>query len=84
MTLPPMDPDDLDRLLAAVLDPAAARPSGRLRPVVVGWPHPVVRLPRRRRAGLVGPAGPYGTTGFSGQIEGLSVVSPTAPLTYNP
>ncbi len=33
-----MDPAALDRLLAAVLDPAAARPSSRLRPLVVGWP----------------------------------------------
>ena len=54
----PMDPAALALLLAAVLDPAAARPSGRLRPRVVGWPHPVVRLPRRHRAGLVAPRCP--------------------------
>jgi hypothetical protein len=31
-----MPADPLALLLAAVLDPAAARPSGRLRPLVVG------------------------------------------------
>lgn len=48
-----MNPDPFDLLLMAVFDPSKARPSGRLRPVVVGRPHPVVRLPRLRRAGLV-------------------------------
>jgi len=44
------DPDPL----AALLDPAAARSSGRLRPRVVGWPvGRLRRLPRLRRAGLV-------------------------------
>lgn len=42
-----MPADPLSALVAAVFDPTAARPSGRLRPVVVGWP--LVRLPRRRR-----------------------------------
>lgn len=51
-----MDPAALDRLLAAVLDPATARPSGRLRPVVVGWPVGRVRRLRRvRRVGVVSP-----------------------------
>jgi hypothetical protein len=52
-----MDPAALDRLLlAAVLDPAAARPSGRLRPLVVGWPVGRVRRLRRvRRVGVVSP-----------------------------
>jgi hypothetical protein len=40
----PMPADPQALLLAAVLDPAAARPSGRLRPLVLGWPHPVVRF----------------------------------------
>jgi hypothetical protein len=40
----------------AVLDPAAAHPSGRMRPRVVGRPRPLVQL-RRRRAGLVALAG---------------------------
>ncbi len=49
-----MDRAALDRLLAAVLDPAAARPSGRLRPVVVGWPvGRLLRLRRVRRVGVV-------------------------------
>jgi hypothetical protein len=43
-----MDPAALDRLLAAVLNPAAAPPFGRLRPRVVGWP--VGQLLRLRRS----------------------------------
>lgn len=49
-------PDPLAALLAAVLDPAAARPPGQLRPLLIGRPHPLRRLPRRRRAGLVSPS----------------------------
>jgi hypothetical protein len=54
-TIPaPMDPAALAQLLAAVLDPAAARPSGRLRPRVVGWPvGRLLRLRRVRRVGVV-------------------------------
>jgi hypothetical protein len=49
----PMPADPLAALVAAVFDPAVARPSGRLRPVVVGRPRPLVRLPRRRRVVVV-------------------------------
>jgi len=42
-----MPTDPLAPLVAAVFQPAAARPSGRLRPVVVGRPRPLVRLRRR-------------------------------------
>lgn len=48
-----MPADPLAPLLAAVFDPAVARPSGRLRPVVVGRPRPLVRLRRVRRVGVV-------------------------------
>lgn len=41
-----MPSDPLAALVAAVFDPTAARPSGRLRPVVIGRPRPVVRLRR--------------------------------------
>ena len=45
--------DSYDLILAAVFDPSKPRPSRRLRPLVVGRPHPLMRLPRRRRAGLL-------------------------------
>jgi hypothetical protein len=48
-----MNCDSYDLILAAVFDPSKPRPSRRLRPVVVGRPHPLMRLPRRRRAGLL-------------------------------
>lgn len=48
-----MNCDSYDPILAAVFDLSKPRPSRRLRPVVVGRPHPLMRLPRRRRAGLV-------------------------------
>jgi hypothetical protein len=86
----PLPADPLALLLAAVLDPSAARPSGRLRPLVVGWPHPVVRLPRRRRAGLVAPTGlqqQHGET-FPGIDEscamGCSVHRPGSYLPSSP
>jgi hypothetical protein len=39
--------DPLAMIMAAVLDPAAARPAGRLRPLVTGWPVGVLRRVRR-------------------------------------
>jgi hypothetical protein len=45
--------DPLALLLAAVLDPAMARPAGRLRPKVTGWHYPRRRLRRVRRVGVV-------------------------------
>ena len=49
-----MPADPLAALVAAVFTPAAARPSGRLRPVVVGWPVAQLRRLRRvRRVGVV-------------------------------
>jgi len=50
-----MPTDPLAPLVAAVFDPAAAPHPCRLRPVVFGRPRPLVRLPRRRRAGVVRP-----------------------------
>jgi hypothetical protein len=43
----PLPTDPLSPLVAAVFDPAVARSSGCLRPLV--------RLPRRRRVGVVSP-----------------------------
>jgi hypothetical protein len=51
----PMPPDHLAPLVAAVFDPVTAPRSGRLRPVMVGRPRPLVRLPRRRWVGVVRP-----------------------------
>jgi hypothetical protein len=45
-------PDPLEALAASLLPivfSASPPRSSRLRPVVIGWPHPVVRLPRRVR-----------------------------------
>jgi hypothetical protein len=49
----PMPADPLAALVATVFDPTVARPSGRLWPVVVGRPRPVVRLRRGRRVGVM-------------------------------
>ena len=47
-------PTPLDLLLEAITDPGTRRRLiGRLRPRLVGRPHPIVRLPRRRRPGLL-------------------------------
>jgi hypothetical protein len=48
-----MPADPLAPLVAAAFDPIAARPSGRLRPVVTVWPRPVVRLCRVRCVSVV-------------------------------
>jgi hypothetical protein len=48
----PMPADPLAPLVAAVFQPAAAPRLSRLRPVVIGRPRPVRRLPRRRRVAL--------------------------------
>jgi hypothetical protein len=71
-----MSADPLAPLLTAVLDPAAARPSGRLRPLVVGG-HPLRRLPP---ASLGWPETlaqqPVGTcregSAISGKVPGIS------------
>lgn len=52
--MPDPTPAELAYLLAVILDPALSRRAlGRLRPRVVGRPHPIRRLPRLQRHGLV-------------------------------
>ena len=52
--MPALDDVALDLLLEAITDPITRRRViGRLRPRMVGRPHPIVRLPRRRRPGLL-------------------------------
>jgi|GEM_PF-3636265 len=47
-------PEALSLLLAVIRSPAASRRAmGRLRPVVVGRPHPLHRLPRWQVDGVV-------------------------------
>jgi hypothetical protein len=49
-----MDDAALDRLWLALHDERHRRRLiGRLRPRLVGRPHPIVRFPRRRRPGLL-------------------------------
>lgn len=57
-------PEFLALLWAALRDPAIARRlTGRLRPRVVGRPHPLRRLPRLRLPGVVRVALPAVTAG---------------------
>lgn len=52
--MPELTPAALDLLLEALTDRQARRLLiGRLRPRMVGRPHPIARLPRRRRPGLL-------------------------------
>jgi hypothetical protein len=49
-----LTPTALALLLDALTDRKAQRRLiGRLRPRLIGRPHPIVRLPRRRRPGLL-------------------------------
>ncbi len=49
------DPTDelITILMAIIRDPSLARPSGRLRPLLVGMPHPKRRMGRWMRPGIV-------------------------------